>query len=204
MKDNTDIKFDIEGFTDNSGNIIGRMSTPTVLYPANDESNNLGFSPYQGGALLHPKLNDSGSLYYWAYPNLIDIVDVQNGFSRLRCALAETVSNVPAPMAIDSGGRHIYLITNKGLTVVDLGQAPLSIGHLSQTSAAPGTAVVIRGSGFEDGLTVKVGGVTATTTSTDENTLTFVVPTVASGPQDLVLQNPDGAAYTMESGIQVQ
>jgi hypothetical protein len=45
--------------------------------------------------------------------------------------------------------------------VVDFGAAPLSIGHLSGQTAAPGSTVVLRGSGFDCGTTATVGGVAA-------------------------------------------
>lgn len=193
----------LRAFTDASGNILGRMAMPPVLYfPVSGVYYNL--SPYGNGALGTPKLNDSGSLYYWAYPNYVDIVDVQHGLARLRFSLSETISNTVDPIAIDSGGRRIFLITNAGLTVVDLGEAPLSIGHLSQTTASAGAQVTVRGSGFENGIEVTVGGQAAATTWTDENTLTFLVPAAATGPQDVELQNPDGTSYTLSSGIVIQ
>ena len=36
------------------------------------------------------------------------------------------------------------VITNKGLTIIDLGDAPLSVGHLSEVAAAPGVQIVMR------------------------------------------------------------
>jgi hypothetical protein len=189
-------------FVDASGNIVGRMGHPAVLYPSLSAYYN--FSPYDNGALQNPALNDSGSLYYWAYPDHIDIVDVQHGMSLLRFSLTETLRNEVAPMAIDSGGQHIYLITNKGLTVVDLGEAPLSVGHLSQTKVTGGSQVLLRGSGFENGVSVLVGTQAANVTYTDANTLTFSVPAADAGVQDLALKNPDGTSYTLENALTVQ
>jgi hypothetical protein len=179
-------------FVDASGHIVGRMGHPTVLYPSPSVYYN--FSPYENGVLQNPALNDSGSLYYWAYPDHIDIVDVQHGMSLLRFSLTEKVRNAVAPMAIDGGGQHIYLITDKGLTVVDLGNAPLSVGHLSQTTAAVGSQVLLRGSGFENGVSVLVGTQAANVTYTDANTLTFSVPPTDAGVQDISLKNQDGTS----------
>lgn len=191
-------------FTDTSGNIIGRSAYPTIFYPSAASSVYYNFDPYRGGALLNATLNDAGSLIYWAYPGYIDIVDVQHGTPALRLALTETVTNVSTPMAIDAGGQNIFLITNKGLTVVDLGNSPLSIGHFSQSSSAPGTQIEVRGSGFEPGITATVNGVNAPVTYNDAETLTLTVPSTTSGPQDLVLSNPDGISYTLQNGIIVQ
>jgi hypothetical protein len=87
------------------------------------------------------------------------------------------------------------------LTVVDFGAAPLAIGHLSPQTAAPGSQVVVRGSGFDAGTTATVGGVPASVTFTDENTLTLTIPGAASGPQDIVLIRSDGESYTLENGV---
>ena len=107
-------------------------------------------------------------------------------------------------MAIDSSGQRIFLITNKGLTIVDLGNAPLSVGHFSETSAFTGNQVEVRGSGFENGITATLGGVTASLTFTDPQTLTLTVPIANTGPEDLVLTNPDGTTYTLQNAIRVQ
>jgi hypothetical protein len=94
----------------------------------------------------------------------------------MRFALTETIQDTATPLAIDSGGRFVYLLTDKGLTVVDFGAAPLSVGHLSGQTAAPGSTVVLRGSGFDSGTTATVGGVAASVNFTDENTLTLTIP----------------------------
>jgi IPT/TIG domain len=119
----------------------------------------------------------------------------------LRFSLTQTIQDTATPLAIDSGGRFVYLVTKKGLTVVDLGAAPLSIGHLSHQNASPGTQTTLRGSGFDSGTTATVGGVAAFVSVSDENTLTLTIPAAASGPQDIVLTRTDGEAYTLESGV---
>jgi IPT/TIG domain len=185
-------------FFDTTPHIVGTVARPDVYYISysNDGLSNFYLLP-------QPKLNDSGSLYYLPYPTAFDIVDVQHGTLRMRFSLSETVSDTAVPMAIDSGGEFIYLLTNKGLTVVDLGNAPLSIGSLSQNPAAPGAKITVRGSGFNSSTAATVAGKTASVAYTDENTLTLTVPAAPSGPADIVLQNGDGTAYTLESGLTV-
>jgi hypothetical protein len=180
-------------FISSAGYVTSRMATPPLFYPNGIYA-----------ALENPSLNASGSLYYWAYPNYVDIVDVQHGISRLRFSLNETVTKTESPMAIDAGGQHIFLITNKGLTVVDLGNAPLSVGHLSQTTASPGNQITVRGSGFENRIVVTVGSISASVSYTDSQTLTITVPNATTGLQDLVLTNPDGTTYTLVSAINIQ
>jgi hypothetical protein len=121
----------------------------------------------------------------------------------MRFSLTETISNTAVPIAIDSGGRHVYMITNQGLTIVDLGQAPLSIGSLSPSSALPGTQITVRGSGFTPSTTATIGSQLVTVNFIDENTLTFIVPSIVSGAANIMLKNSDGTTYTLENGVTI-
>ncbi|MGB2592336.1 MAG: IPT/TIG domain-containing protein [Candidatus Acidiferrum sp.] len=179
---------------DVNGNMLGSIAQPLALYG----------SPYALNPpplLLRPRLNAPGSLYYFAYPNYFEIVDVEHAALRMRFSLTETVQSTASPLAIDSGGRFVFLITNQGLTVVDLGAAPLSIGHLTPQTASPGTTVTMRGSGFDSTVTATVGGVAAVVSITDQNTMTLTMPAAASGPEDIVLTRGDGETYTLENGV---
>jgi IPT/TIG domain len=184
-------------FANLTANVIGQIAgspTPSI-------------DPYPDGLNLTPladaQLNQSGSLYFIPSTNTFDIDDVQHGRLRLRFSLSETISNTAVPLAVDSGGRHIYLLTNKGLTIVDLGEALLSIGSLNPATASPGTSITVRGSGFNSSTTATVGGQAASVSFTDENTLTLTVPSVSSGPTAIVLQNSDGSSYTLQNGLTI-
>jgi len=176
-------------------NMLGSIAVPIPFY------GNTVNSTLPTSLLLRPRLNASGSLYYFSYPNYFEIIDVAHATLRLRFSLTETIQATASPLAIDSSGRHVYLLTDKGLTVVDLGAAPLSIGHLSQQNASPGSQIVVRGSGFDSGIAATVGGVAASVSFTDENTLTLTIPSAALGPQDIVLTRSDGETYTLENGV---
>ena len=180
---------------DASLNMIGAVATPVPFY------RNSASTAQASSVLLRPRFNASGSLYYLTYPNYFEIVDVAHAALRMRFSLTETIQNTASPLAIDSGGRHVYLLTDKGLTVVDLGAAPLSIGHLSQQNASPGSQIIVRGSGFDSSTTATIGGVAAPVSFTDENTLTLTIPAAASGPEDIVLTRADGEIYTLENGV---
>ena len=104
-------------------------------------------------------------------------------------------------MAIDDAGQKVFLITNQGLTVVDLGIAPLSIGHLTPATGASGAQIQVRGSGFVSGCTATVGSQNASVVFIDQNTLTLTLPALSSGPQNLTITNPDGTTYTLYSGL---
>ena len=181
-------------FGDLNANIVGMIAQPIALYgppfPVNPPPH-----------LLDPKLNDSGSMYFLTYPNFFEIIDVPHATLRLRFALTETIQDTGSPLAIDSGGQHVYLITDKGLTVVDFGAALPSIGHLATQNAAPGAVITVRGSGFDSTNKVTVGGVAASATITDQNTMTLTIPSAASGPQDIVLIRGDGEIYTLENAV---
>jgi len=186
-------------FSDSMANEIGRVGLPGVYYGAYSQDISSNFY-----LLQEPKLNDSGSLYYLAYPDFFDIVDVQHEILRMRFSLTEGISNTAVPMAIDSAGRRVFLLANKGLTVVDLGAAPLSIGSLSATNVSPGTMITVRGSGFSQSTTVTIGGQPATAAFVDEETLMVTVPAVGPGPVDILLMNPDGQTYLDQSVLVIQ
>jgi hypothetical protein len=184
-----------EVFTDSSLSMLGAFARPIALYGNNQDWGG------PTGLFLYPRLNAAGSLFFLAFADHFEIIDVAHAMLRMRFALSEAIQYTIMPLAIDSGGRNIFLITDKGLTVVDLGAALLSIGHLSQQSAGPGTQVTVRGSGFDSTVTAKVGGVAANVNVTDENTLTLTIPTANSGPEDIVLSRGDGATYTLENAV---
>ncbi len=190
------------GAANPSGALLGRNASPVLFYPGAATPTSFdGYRPSFDKGSETPVLNNAGSLAFYSFPGHIDILDIQHGTPTLRFALSETgIGN----LAIDNGGQRMFLITNQGLTVVDLGNAPLSIGHLSLSSATPGTQVVVRGSGFENGIAATVGGVSAPVTFTDNETLTLTVPSVSAGLQDLFLSNPDGTVYTLQNAITVQ
>jgi hypothetical protein len=88
------------------------------------------------------KVPDGGSLVYIPYPSFVDIYgvphssyvdifDVNHGALVRRVTLAEQIQQVTDAMTIDAFGQNIYLITNAGLTIVQLGNAPLSIADHS-------------------------------------------------------------------------
>jgi IPT/TIG domain len=189
-------------FGDPLGNMLGSVAHPSVLNPG-ITSTPYPLNNYPANTLLRPRLNATGSLYYWAFPKFFEIIDVPTGTLRLRFSLTETVQNVETPIAIDQGGRQIFLITDKGLTIVDLGSAPLSVGHLSLSTASAGTQIQVRGSGFKSGVIASVGGQPTPVNLIDEDTLTLTIPALSSGVKDLTLTNTDGSTYVLPSAITV-
>jgi IPT/TIG domain len=113
-------------------------------------------------------------------------------------------------LTIDENGQRLFAITsqdgspqNAALTVVQLGAVPLAIGSVSSLSIASrgGTSLTIRGSGFQSGIKVVVGGKPATATLIDMNTLTVVSPAVLPGPQQLTLTNANGETVSLDAAV---
>jgi IPT/TIG domain len=76
-----------------------------------------------------------------------------------------------------------------------------NIGNISSPtiSAAGGTRLTIRGSGFQAGIKVAIGGKSATATLVDMNTLTAISPALPAGPQQLQLTNVNGETVSVDA-----
>jgi len=163
------------------------------------------------------KMNASGSILYTPVPtgpgnaesNGVDVTDTNRGTWLGNILLTEQMNASQVAQSLmdyDETGSRLFIITNKGLTVVQLANPPLSIGYLNPStgSASGGTAVTIRGSGFESGATVSFGGASATTTFIDGSTLNVVTPTGSAGGARVSVQNPDGTFYSLDAGFAYQ
>jgi hypothetical protein len=160
------------------------------------------------------KLNASGSLLYSPVlkgtgiveSNGIQITDTNLGSSLGQILLSEQISSVQIPMDFDEPGNRLFLITNRGLTIVNLANPPLSIGYLSPAagSASGGTTIKIRGSGFQPGAAVTIGGVTVPGTFVDSSTLQVSTPSGSTGGARVSVRNPDGTSYFIDAGFRYQ
>ncbi len=173
-------------------------------------------------ALLSPldlwgeKMNGSGSLLYTPVPqgsgsvesNGVSVTDTNLGTWIGQILLSEQILGPPAQssMDFDETGNRLFLITNKGLTVVQLASPPLSIGYLNPAtgSTAGGTSVTIRGSGFEAGATVSFGSTRVSATFVDGATLQVVTPVGSTGGARVSINNPDGTSYSLDAGFTYQ
>ncbi len=180
---------------DTSGFVSGRIAQPDVLFMSKLAT------PFT--RLDSPVLNETGSLVFIPYQHCFEIYDVLHGRLLMRFSLSETISPVATPLATDPSGQRVFLLTDKGLTVVDLGTAPLAVGSLTPTSGSPGSQITIRGSGFLQQTSVTLGGVATTSTYINSETLAVVIPTLQPGPADLVLSNPDGSSYSLTSALPI-
>lgn len=173
------------------------------------------------GMVLHP----SGGLLYEPFltgapgstgvKGGIDIIDAHSGALRLRIFLPQQfMTDVDGLhgsfLATDENGERLFAITssdgtaqNAALTIVQLAAVPLSIGTIqpSTVSAAGGATLTIRGSGFVSGAGLTINGKAATVTFKDVNTLSVMVPTLAAGPQQITITNPDGESVSLDAAI---
>lgn len=108
-------------------------------------------------------------------------------------------------LTTDPTGRYFFGVTQSGITMMVLNTIPLSIGNLQPPFGQPGggQTITIRGTGFQAGATASFGGIQATTTFVDEDTLTAVVPALTSGWEDVTVTNTNGTSYTSPGMFQV-
>jgi len=155
------------------------------------------------GAVPGEKMNASGSLLYQPLLQGVDVIDVNSGAWLRRIGLTEQVQSVQNAMALDEAGNRLFLITNAGLTVLQMDSPPLSIGYLNPASgpAAGGTTVTIRGSGFQPTATVTFGAVAASTTFVDASTLQVTTPPLPAGGVRVTISN-SAASYSLDAAFQ--
>jgi hypothetical protein len=117
-------------------------------------------------------------------------------------ASPDPVAPVLGPMALDETGDRIFLITDTGITVIQLYQAPLSLSSVSPAAASGGTQVTLRGSGFQNGATVTFGTSQVSATFVDADTLQAVVPSsLPAGPFRITVTNPNGQSYSFDAAF---
>jgi hypothetical protein len=191
--------------------------------PASSELTQIPGRVFVPGLALHP----SGALLYQPFLTStpgsagvkggVDILDAHSGALRLRVFLPQQLmTDVDGLhgcfLAVDENGQRLFAITSSdgtaqhaALTVVQLASVPLGIGTISPAiaSAAGGTNLTIRGSGFQNATTVSLNGKAATVSFKDINTLTVVTPSLATGPQRITITNPDGETISLDAAITV-
>lgn len=169
----------------------------------------MAFEPYAdaGSQSLHnvfgEKLTPSGSLLFYPQDSGVDIFDTHTGRLVRHLALPDPIPADSNGMVLDETGTKMFLISNGGLTIAQLFQAPLSLATVSPAVAPQGTTVVLRGSGYQNGATVTFDGVQASVTFLDSNTLQAIVPALPAGPTRVSVKNPDGHQYSLDDAYTV-
>lgn len=100
-------------------------------------------------------------------------------------------------LTTDDTGRYFFGVTNSGITMMVLDTLPLSVGNVQPNFISPagGEFLTVRGSGFQPGSVLTIGGAQVSTNFVDENTLTAFAPPLSSGFVDIKVMNPDGGSY---------
>ncbi len=185
-------------------NIPGRVAVPGVtMHP----SGALLYEPFLDGP--PPSAPPATGIH-----GGIDIRDAHSGRLRLRVYLPEAFAMLSTDidglhggfLSVDENGQRLFAVTTSGLSIVQLASVPLGIGTLSVTSgpASGGTSLTLRGSGFQSGTKVTLGGKAVAATFKDMNTLLLVTPAVAAGAQQMVLTNPDGESVALDAAFVAQ
>ena len=145
----------------------------------------------------------------------MDIFDARSGALRLRILLPQQfLTDIDGLhgsfLALDETGSRLFALTssdgspqNAAVTIVQLADVPLAVGTISPASGAAGggTSLTIRGSGFQSGATVKLGGKPAAVVFKDASTLTVTTPALPSGPQQIIITNPDGETVSLDAAF---
>jgi hypothetical protein len=181
-----------------------------ILNPSANFNGLMAFEPYAdvGVQSRHnvfgEKLNASGSLLFFPQDSGVAIFDTHTGRLVRRIALPVSIPLTSGSMALDETGTRIFLITDSGIAIAQLDALPLSIGHIDPAAGPSGTAIVVRGSGFQNGATVSFGVTEVAATFVDSNTLHAVVPTLAPGAIRISVKNPDGSQYSVDDAYAVK
>ncbi len=161
-----------------------------------------------GNGSLHnvigEKLNPSGSLLFVPQDTGVDLFDVHTGRLVQHVAISDGIPLATNAMALDETGTKMFLITNSGITIAQLFQAPLSLASANPAAGSPGTQVTLRGSGFQNGTAVLFGTSQAASTYVDIETLTVTVPALSEGPVRITVTNPSGQTYSFDNAFTVQ
>lgn len=185
---------------DAQAKVLFRVALPRALYP--DSPFLSQFGNVSGVSL--EKLNDSGSLLFVSWSKFVDIFDVRHAEPRARITLNETVPFVVDALAIAPDGTGVFLITDAGLTIIELDTVPLSVGSITPAAATPGMEVVVRGSGFVTGTQASFNSLAAATTFVDPSTLRVTLPLLPMGAARLTLTNPNGESYSLDNALTAQ
>lgn len=171
------------------------------------------------GQTLHP----SGALLYQPQrrcpsgcggfgQGIVDLYDANVGHLLRRITMPSDIqlvhnSNRGDSLAVDTVGRRIFtLSTPAGLTVLELPALPLVISAAEPSSGltSGGNVVLLRGSGFDNTVTVDVAGVAVTPTFVDENTRAITMPEHAAGAVKIIVRRSDGASYGLDAAYKYE
>ena len=149
------------------------------------------------------KVHSSGGLIYLPTTKGLEILDVHTGATLL--SIGTTAGSLAGPdnLAITHASNRIYLAQKSGVAVIDLANAPLSIGSLTPNrgAAAGAVPVVLRGSGFLPGSSITIDGRQTAVQFIDSTRLVLTTPSVTAAKDNVTVTNPDGTTYSLDAAF---
>ena len=73
--------------------------------------------------------------------------------------------------------------------------------QLATVPVAGGASITIRGSGFQSGIKVTIGGKATAATFIDMNTVAATSPALSAGAQQIVLTNTSAHAISLDAAL---
>jgi hypothetical protein len=167
------------------------------------------FDIHPSGALLYTA--GTNTLGATSYPGgTVEIDDMRLFQPAASVAFPEPFMTSGTPLTdhtftTDPTGKYLFGVTQSGITMMTLGILPLSIGNVQPAfiQAGTGQALTLRGSGFQPGATVTIGGAQTSVTYVDPNTLSVAAPALAAGWLDVKVSLPTGVSYTAAALLKV-
>lgn len=104
-----------------------------------------------------------------------------------------TVEN-PGNVSSSNSGAYTYVSSSSG---------PPTITSVSPTSGPAGTQITVTGTNFETGVTVSVGGTSASSTFVSSTELQASIPSMATGTYSVTVTDPDPTSATLNSAFTV-
>ncbi|HEY3705028.1 MAG TPA: IPT/TIG domain-containing protein [Terracidiphilus sp.] len=146
-------------------------------------------------------IHSSGSLGYIPTTKGVEIFDIHHGQTILTIGNAAGSLAGLDNLAVSHDGSRLYVAQPNGIAVFALPSVPLSIGSITPSNgdASGGQSVVLRGSGFVNGVTVTVDGNPATVQFVDSTKLFLTMPAVTPAEDVVTVTNPDSTSYTLDA-----
>lgn len=182
---------------------------------ADGQMQSLGFIGYidlftlDANSQFGEKWHATGSLLYVPIDHGFDIIDGNTGNLRERVSLPSIINSATPvgpgqsidTLLVDTSGQNLVLITQAGVTSVQLDEVPLGIGSVTPSFGQAGTVFTLRGSGFAANTTVALNGVNANASFVDSDTLTVTASQNPSGPARITVTNPGGETYPLDAAF---
>jgi hypothetical protein len=162
-------------------------------------------APATGDAVYGLALHPGGGLLIQPHVDSLWIFDANTGTELKRMSLPAKVNFAMSALTLSHDGSRAHLLTDGGLLTVDLGALPLTVGTVvpAEVSSAGASTIMVRGSGFEPGMTLFVNEEPTSVQFVDSTTLQVAVPAIAEGTYNITVKALNGRTYTKSAALLV-